>query len=242
MLRRVQPGSEPVDPLDLYFADERRAENRPWVMLNMISSLDGGTAVSGKSSEFGDSDDLEMFKGIRTVPDVILVGAATALAEDYRPVTLDEERRQRRSALGMTETPTLAVVSGRLSVDPETRLFGDPLHKPLLLTSTDANPSKLVLIGDSADVAILPDLDPATILAHLGAARVVLLEGGPTLNGHFAAAGLIDEINLATSPTLLSGDSARIARGPQVDPPQAMRIDRVLLGERLLFVRYLRAT
>lgn len=210
------------------------------MMLNMISTLDGGTAVSGKSSELGDDDDYEVFKAIRAVPDVILVGAATALAEDYRPVTLDAERRERRTELGKTETPTLAIVSGRLSVDPEARVFGDPEHKPLLITSTNAEPSKLVLLGDSADVAILPDLDPVTILSHLGAARVVLLEGGPTLNGHFARSGLIDEINLTTAPTLLSGDSARIIRGPQVTPPQPMTIDRVLLGERLLFVRYLR--
>ena len=242
MLRLAQPAHDPIDLVDLYLKDNRRAEDRPWVMLNMISSLDGGTSVSGKSSGLGDDDDFELFKAIRAVPDVVLVGARTVLAEDYQPVTLDAERRERRAAMGMPEVPTLAIVSGRLSIDPEARVFGDPEHKPLLMTSTEANPSKLVLIGDSADVAILPDLNPATILAHLGAARVVLVEGGPTLNGQFAAAGLIDEVNLSTSPTLLSGDSARIARGPQLIPPQAMAIDRVLLGEHLLFVRYLRAT
>jgi len=242
MLRHAQAGSEPIDPLNLYLSDERQVEDRPWVMLNMIATLDGGTAVSGKSSELGDDDDYELFKAIRAVPDVILVGAATALVEDYRPVSLDTERRRRRVELGKAGTPTLAIVSGRLSVDPEARVFGDPEHKPLLITSTYADPSKLVLLGDSADVAILPDLDPATILSHLGAANVVLLEGGPTLNGHFARSGLIDEVNLTTSPTLLSGDSARIIRGSQVSPPQPMIIDRVLLGERLLFVRYLRQT
>ena len=242
MLRRIEPGSEPVDPLDLYLGDVREKDGRPWVLLNMVSSLDGGTAVSGKSSDLGDDDDAELFKAIRAVPDVILVGAATVTAEDYRPVSLDAERRERRTSLGKAETPTLAIVSGRLNVDPESRVFGDPDHKPLLITSTDANPSKLVLLGDSADVAVLPDLRAETILGHLGAANVVLIEGGPTLNGHFAAAGLIDEVNLSLSPMLLSGDSARIARGPQVIPPQAMTVDRVLLGDRLLFVRYLRDT
>jgi len=241
MLHHAETASDAIDPLDLYMSDERQSKDRPWVMLNMISSLDGGTVVSGKSSELGDDDDFDVLKAIRAVADVILVGAATVTAEDYRPVTLDAERRERRVASGMVETPTLAIVSGRLSVDPEARVFGDPDHKPLLITSTFADPSKLVLIGDSADVAVLPDLNPVTILAHLGAAGVVLIEGGPTLNGQFAAAGLIDEVNLTTSPTLLSGDSARITRGPEVIPPQAMGIDRVLLGERSLFVRYLRA-
>lgn len=211
-------------------------------MMNMIASIDGGTAISGKSSAFGDEDDREMFKAIRAVPDVILVGAGTVAAEDYHPVTLDAEHRALRAELGMAETPTLAIVSGRLSVNPEARVFGDPEHKPLLLTSTEADPSKLVMIGDAADVAVLPDLEPATILNHLAAAKVILLEGGPTLNGQFAFAGLVDEINLSVAPVLLSGDSPRIARGGELVPPQEMRRDRVLLGDRLMFVRYLRGT
>ena len=242
MLRRAEPSTEPIDPLDIVLAEERNAEGRPWVMLNMITTIDGGTAVSGKSSQLGDEDDSALFRALRTVPDVILVGASTVLAENYHPVALDAEQRERRAELGLAESPTLAIVSGRLSVDPEARVFGDPEHKPLIITSTDADPAKLVLIGDSADVAILPDLEPQTVLAHLGAASVVMLEGGPTLNGQFAAAGLIDEVNLSTSPLLLSGPSLRIAKGPELIPPQPMRRDRVLLGDRLLFVRYLRDT
>ncbi|MGB7860049.1 MAG: dihydrofolate reductase family protein [Acidimicrobiia bacterium] len=242
MLRSVDPSNDPLNPLDLVLTEERIASGRPWVMLNMISSLDGGTAVSGKSSELGDDDDSEMFQALRAVPDVILVGAATVAAENYRPITLDETRRRRRSDLGLAETPTLAIVSGRLSIDPDARVFGDPDHKPLIITSTFANPSKLVLIGDSADVAILPDLEPATILQHLGAAKVVLVEGGPSLNGQFVASGLVDEVNVSTSPLLLSGESARIAHGPVASPPQRMLVDRVLFGDRLLFVRYLRDT
>ena len=242
MLKHAEASGEPVNALDLLLGDERAAVDRPWVMMNMIQSLDGGTTVSGKSSDLGDDDDFELFKAMRVVPDVILVGAGTIAAENYGPVTLDAERRERRASLGKTETPTLAIVSGRLSVDPDARVFTDAEHKPLIITSTNADPSKLVLLGDAADVSILPDLEPATILRQLGAAGVVLLEGGPTLNGQFAAARLIDEINLSTSPTLLSGDSARITRGPAVIPPQDMRIDRVLFGDRLLFVRYLRDT
>lgn len=242
MLRLATAIQDGVDPLDLVFSDSRRADGRPWVALNMVSSLDGGTAVDGRSSSLGDEDDYALFQALRTVPDVILAGATTVTSEDYRPVRLDGVRRARRSEEGLTETPTLAVVSGRLSVDPEARLFGDPEHKPLLMTSTSAEPGKLALLGDSADVAILPDLDPASILDHLGAARVVLLEGGPTLNGGFVAAGLVDEINVSVAPRVLSGDSARIIRGPGLAPASEWEIDRVLFGDEMLFVRYLAKT
>lgn len=240
VLRQSITDPDPIEPLGLYLSDQRSASGRPWVMLNMVSSLDGGTAVDGKSSSLGDDDDLAVFQAIRAVPDVILVGAGTVKAEDYRPVTLDETRRERRVALGKSETPTLAIVTGRLSVDPEARVFADPDHKPLIITGTRADPTRLMMLGDAADVAILDDLSPAGILRHLGAAGVVLLEGGPTLNGDFAGAGLIDEINLTIAPSVLSGDSRRIISGDALDPPMEMTLDRVLHGDQALFARFLR--
>ena len=242
MLHRVHTDSDPPDLLDLYLSDDRSAIDRPWVMANMISSIDGATAIDGRSTGLGEDDDPQVFKAIRAVPDVILVGAGTVAAEDYRPVVLDSERRQRRTALGKAEVPTLAIVSGRLSVDPEARVFSDPDHKPLIITGTQADPAKLVTIGDAADIAILQSLDPASILHHLGAAGVVLLEGGPTLNGQFAAAGLIDELNLTLRSAVAAGDSKRITNGEAVKPLLEMNVDRVLQGDRALFIRYVIAS
>lgn len=239
MLRQLLPGSGPVDPLDLYLADRRPATGRPWVMINAIASADGATAVDGRSTALGDDDDRAVFKAIRTVPDVILVGARTVTAEDYRPVSLDAERRARRLELGKAEVPTLVIVSGRLSIDPEARVFSDPEHRPLVVTGTDASPAKLALLGDAADVAFLGELTPRAILGHLAAAGVVLLEGGPTLNSGFAGERLVDEVNLTISPTLHAGGSQRILDGPPIDPPVEMTLDRVLRGERNLFARYL---
>jgi riboflavin biosynthesis pyrimidine reductase len=68
----------------------------------------------------------------------------------------------------------------------------------------------------------------------------VLLEGGPSLNGDFAKAGLIDEINLTIAPSVVSGDSRRIISGEGLRPPTEMRVDRVLRGDEALFVRYLK--
>ena len=136
--------------------------------------------------------------------------------------------------------PTLAIVSGRLSIDPQARLFSDPEHKPLIITSTMANPSKLAMLGDAADVAFLPSLEPESILGQLGAANVVLLEGGPTLNAQFAGAGLVDEMNLTLRSAVVAGDSKRITNGADIDPILEMTVDRVLQGDRSLFIRYLK--
>ena len=241
MINLLGTETKDINPLDLLLGEERQRSERPWVMLNMIASIDGATAVDGKSTSLGDDDDREMFKAIRAVPDVILVGARTVTAEGYGPVSLDEERRARRVAKGLSEVPVLGIVTGRLSIDPEARVFSDPAYRPMVVTGTQADPSRLMMLGDAAEVVFLDDLSPASILSHLGAASVVLLEGGPSFNGQFIAAGLVDEINLTVSPKLVSGDSSRIAHGGEAKPPLDMRLDRVLPGQRALFLRYLRA-
>jgi len=240
MLRRPGPSSDPIDDLiGLYMADERRAEGRPFVLVNFISSADGGTAIAGKSSRLGDEDDKAVFQALRAIPDIILVGSGTVGAEDYRPVTLDEARRERRLAAGMTEVPVLAIVSGTLGFDPDARVFSDPEHRPMVITGPEADPAKLALLGDSAEMLILDDVTPANILARLGAASVILCEGGPKLVGQFAADHLIDELNLTIAPMIIGGNAARIANGPLVEPPLEMRLDRCLFGDRSLFLRYL---
>lgn len=241
MLRALRSDPGEVDLLDLYLSDRRSASGRPWVMINVVASIDGVTAVDGRSTALGDEDDRAVFRAIRAVPGVILVGASTVSAEDYSPVTLDAERRRRRLQLGMAETPTLVIVSGRLSIDPEARVFSDSEHKPLILTGPAASPAKLALLGDAADVVVLEELTPTTILGQLSAAGVVLVEGGPSLNAQFARAGLIDELNLTVAPKLYAGDSKRILDGSLIDPPVEMAPDRILYGDRSLFVRYLRA-
>jgi riboflavin-specific deaminase-like protein len=240
MLRRTESG-EPVDDLvGLFMGDERKAEGRPWVLVNFISSADGGTAIAGKSSSLGDPDDKAVFQALRAVPDVILVGSGTVEAEDYRPVALDEERRERRLAAGLTEVPVLAIVSSRLNFNAEARVFSDPEHRPMVITGPRADPVKLAMLGDSADVVILEDVTPAAILARLSAAKVILCEGGPTLVGQFVAGHLVDELALTIAPLMIGGRSARIAHGETADPPIEMRLDRQLIGDRSLFMRYLK--
>ena len=242
MLRRTEPSYQPVDDLlGLFLNDERKAEGRPWLLVNFISSADGGTAVGGKSSRLGDEDDKAVFQALRAVPDVILVGSGTVEAENYQPVRLDEERRERRLDAGLSEVPVLAIVSGRLSFDPEARVFSDPDYRPMVITGPEADPAKLALLGDAAEVIILDDVTPENIMARLGAAGVILCEGGPTLVGQFVATRLVDELNLTIAPVMIGGESARIAHGDPAEPPLDMRLDRYLMGDRSLFLRYLKA-
>jgi riboflavin biosynthesis pyrimidine reductase len=240
MLQRTER-SETASPLDLAFEGDRSADGRPWVMVNFVVSIDGATAVDGGSTKLGDDEDRAMFQALRAVPDVILVGASTVIVEDYGPVVLDEERRQARSDRGLQGVPKLAIVTGTMSLDAEARAFSDQDHKPLVITGPNANPGRLALLGDAADVQILLDITPETILLTLAPAKLVLLEGGPSLTGQFLAAGLVDELNLTVSPIVVGGDSSRLAGDRSLKPVAGMRLERIVEGSESLFLRYLRA-
>ncbi len=242
MLKHLHEASGPVDLLNLVFAEDRGVEGRPWVMYNMVSAIDGATAVQGRSSALNDDDDKALFGALRAVPDVILVGAGTVRAEDYGPVLLDEERRSLRVRLGLAPTPKLAIATASLSLEPDMRVFEDPEHRPIIITSESVDSSRIRSFEDRADVVQLADLDPSSILQSLGDPAIVLCEGGPSLNGQLIAAGFLDEMNLTMSPLLAVGESQRIAHGAELFPPAEMELVRILGGNRSLFLRYVRAS
>lgn len=209
-------------------------------MFNMVASVDGATAIEGSATPLNDPDDKTLFRALRSLPDMILVGAQTVRAEDYGPVRLDDDQIARRREEGLDDVPRLVVATRTADLDPDARLFSDEENPLLIVTGVDADPSRVEALEEVAEVAQLDDLSPASILDRLDDADVILCEGGPTLNGQFFASGLVDEVNLTIAPQVVSGPSARIAFGHTADPPLAMRLARLLIGDASLFLRYLR--
>jgi 5-amino-6-(5-phosphoribosylamino)uracil reductase len=66
----------------------------------------------------------------------------------------------------------------------------------------------------------------------------VLAEGGPSLNGQLAAAGLIDELCLTLSPLLIGGDAKRILAGPGLATGSGWRLHSLCEQDGFLFLRY----
>lgn len=217
----------------------RGRSDRPWVMANFVTTIDGAAVVDGGSTAINDEDDRQMFHAIRTVPDFIVIGAGTLRAENYGPIALDERRRTMRREAGLEETPHLVVVSGSLNIDPGSRVFSDPDQRVMVLTGEDAPDERSAALSEVADVVRLGDLGASGIVQYLRVARVILCEGGPSLMGQFAAAGLVDEVAWTIAPLLAAGESPRMAHGQPVRPPAELRLDRILYGDRSLFMRYL---
>src|SRR3954452_15153851 len=98
----------PSDTVDLeaaYAVGVNAPPDRPFVRINMISSLDGAIAVNGRSGLLGGPGDRQVFHALRSLADVILVGAGTARAEGYGPARIDPDAQERRRARGQHPVP-----------------------------------------------------------------------------------------------------------------------------------------
>src|SRR6266540_1266299 len=95
---------------------------RPHLRLNFVASADGAVTVHGLSEGLQTPGDNRVFTLLRDLTDVVLVGAGTIRLEGYGALRPGPERRARRREHGRAEVPVLAVVSGRLDLDPAAAL------------------------------------------------------------------------------------------------------------------------
>jgi 5-amino-6-(5-phosphoribosylamino)uracil reductase len=243
--RLTTDGDRVVDPLQIVPAEARPAHaDRPWLFTNMVTTLDGATAVDGLSGAIGDEDDAAMFRALRASADIILVGSRTTNVEAYRPPRRSAAVDRARAAAGRSDRPIIAIVSASLSIDIELELFADPTYRPIVFTVDDAPPDKRERLNAVADVRTIGtgSVDLAGAMAHLAAAghQTVLSEGGPSINGQLIAADLIDEWNLTIAPMLASGGAARAAHGDPIPQLRSLQLDRCWLGDHAMFCRWIR--
>ena len=224
-MRQLFPEAvDQVDPADVY-ADLPVADGRPAVRLNMISSVDGATALGGVSGGLGSLADKRVFAVLRSLADVVLVAAGTVRAEHYGPSTVP-----------------VAVVTRTAQLDWQSPFFTEAKARPIVLTGDDAPEANLEHAAAVADVVLAGTggVDLRRAVDALGERGFdhVLAEGGPTLNGELAAAGVLDEVCLTVSPKLAAGDAKRILAGPALQAPAELSLASVLEDEHYLFLRY----
>ena len=240
--------TEDVDVEATYADADRRpaSDGRPWVMVNMIASIDGAMAVDGSSGALGGAGDKAVFRAVRALPDAIVVGASTVRAERYGPPRPNGAVRGARRARGQAPAPRLVVVSASLDLDPSLGLFGDPEAPPVVATTEHADDAAVARLAEVAEVVRLPGdrVQPDALLAHLAGAGVgvVLCEGGASLNGQMVAAGVVDEWCASVAPLLVAGTAGRVAAGAAPSAPMRLALRSVLADDDgYLFLRYLAA-
>jgi riboflavin biosynthesis pyrimidine reductase len=241
--------TEPIDDLlDLYLVDREPLDGRPWVVANMVGGLDGTAAVGGRVGALSDETDAVLFRSLRAVADVVVVGAETARRERYGPVRLPDDLVASRVAAGLAPTPPIAIVSRSLRLDWELPLFAAAGAaagpRPIVVTCGAADPALVERAEAVADVVVAgeAEVDSGAALVALRRrydARVGLCEGGPTLLGQVAAAGLLDELCLTISP-VLGGDPLPVSVTPAGAGLTHMRLAHVAEAHGSLYLRYTR--
>ena len=201
----------PGKPVDLSAEDAREQlaalyalPRRDWVRINLIGSVSGSAAGSdGTSETLTNPADRALLKAIRSLADMVVVGAASVRAEGYY----------------IPRHAELAVVTGTGDLGSH------------LVTSTGARASFFVLCpagavekarettaAADAQIIVVPDengrMTAGAIVASLREAgfHSIVCEGGPSLASQFVRAGVVDEVCLTTSP-ILNGASSPLFGG-----------------------------
>jgi riboflavin biosynthesis pyrimidine reductase len=206
-----------------------RVGERPWLGLCMIASLDGSTAVAGKSAGLSNPDDVAVLATLRQAADAIIVGAATVRAEGYGPPKKPGQR--------------IGVVTATGSIDPGSPLFRSGVG--FLIVPEDGPPAP---VGPGGPIDVVRagrgTVDLPLALARLGTVipepSFVQAEGGPRLNASLLDADCVDELDLTVSPALVGGDGPRVTVGARGTIAE-FELAHLLTDERsFLYTRWLR--
>jgi riboflavin biosynthesis pyrimidine reductase len=226
-LRRLLP--HPAGPTTIraaYDVDRPVHADRPWVGLCMVTSLDGSISVDGTSGTLGNLNDLDVLLTLRSLADLLIVGAGTARGEGYGPPKRPGQR--------------IGVVTDRGSVDLDSELFTSRAGFVITNEQTEIDESRVDVLRAGRD-----RVDIAEALTRLGEivpdVRYVQAEGGATLNASLLDADLIDELDLTLSPHLVGGAGPRLTDGANESKRRFTLAHLLADDEGFVFSRWLRA-
>ena len=229
--------AEQLAGLDL---NELAHSDRPYLILNFATTLDGRAAISGQSGAIGSRTDMEMLQRLRTRVDAVMIGAGTMRAERYGRMVSDPDFRSYRERSGLAQDPLGVIVSNRFELPWDAGLFTNGGGQVVIFTASEEEPPET---ATPLTVVRHPDgvqLDRALAwLLEERDIKSILCEGGPTLHGRLRAGGLADELFLTVAPKLAGGEGPRVLEGALPDI-ELVELAWLLESEGELFARYRR--
>jgi 2,5-diamino-6-(ribosylamino)-4(3H)-pyrimidinone 5'-phosphate reductase len=233
--RQVEPGTL-YESLELP-PPERDDLSRPYVVVNMVSSIDGRAAIDGKASRLGSDIDRQTMRTLRSKADAVMIGANTLRAEKLS-LGLDE--------FSSGPQPIAVIVTRTGDVPLETNLIPAKQQEVLVVTAQDT-PDRFVnrlrecasVLRVSASPSGGANLEETLeILRAERGVKLLLVEGGPSLNQSLISGNFADELFLTLAPKLLGGTSDRSILESKALASIGVKLVSVHLAGSELFLRY----
>lgn len=206
---------------------------RPRVTLKLATSLDGRIATAAGESQWitGEASRAEVQR-LRAAHDAVLVGAET--------VRKDNPSLLARTEPAPAKQPARVVVTTRLEIPPDAKMFGDVAIAPVIVFGaprvSPARHAILEAMGARIEAVEtgLGGIDMSAVLERLAALGIgsVLVEGGGKIAASLIAAGVVDRIEWFRAPLILGGDGRPAIADLTYDAlADAPRFKRVALRE-----------
>jgi riboflavin biosynthesis pyrimidine reductase len=197
--------------------------DRPHVISNFVTTLDGVVALGMKDKTDGDQvsgfnqHDSMVMALLRAVCDVVIVGAGSLRKSaqhiwtaEYVYPSLSEEFRQLRRSMELDPAPLNVFVTGSGNIDPALPVFHAE-EVPVTVVTTFHGAEEIKKRGMPEHVHVIaPSRAPyltvkemlKAVHGMLPRCKLVMMEGGPHILGNFLAEGCLDELFLTLAPQI----------------------------------------
>ena len=217
--------------------DTSRESTKPFVVLNMVQSVDGIAAIGGKASGLGTEIDRGAMRTLRSRVDAVMVGGGTVRAEKLS-LSLDaEDTRAVPRAVILTNSGDLPLEKNLVRDRRQDVLIllpegaesgaGERLARPTETRRVSATESGEIDVGRALEI----------LKADYGV-DVLLCEGGPTLNRALIGANLVDELFLTIAPVLVGMQDTEGPGSPPEQPLRSLRLISSRVAADEMFLRY----
>ncbi len=218
--------------------------NKPWIRASMIQTLDGNIKDQNDATELISTDsDKQIFRLLRQLSEVILVGSITAQSAPYLNIKINTSNQELRKKLRLPKKPRLAVVSNRLNFTKDWLKSRVDEEQPLIYThqSNELNIKPFLGLAEFVFCG-QKEVDLKSVKQDLvrRAYKRILCEGGPTLLNGLLQANLLDEIDLSIVAKLSQNSKiTNIVSDANLKVPINFKPIHVLHENQTVFLRYL---
>ena len=182
--------------------------SRPYLISNMIISSDGNALFTDKDNNgLGSDVDRRLMSELRFHADVVINGAETLRVCGSSSLIKEKELVKQRVSNGKSAHPIASVVTNSGNLPLNNRFFTSDAFDSIIFLGDEADQSVLNFLSNYCEeiVSVPKDNRARFILNYLYenySSKIILLEGGPSINGLFFENNLIDEYFITISPEI----------------------------------------